>query len=223
MFEQEIEMEKKESSIVPLLLIVALIIAVVGVSLYFVLQSRKILTAAEATPIIQNIVENQGPVMLHIVTGTIKANPDVRPRDPHYRLLERAGYITVGKERRDRTPVSLTPAGKAFLAEIQGVKQEKDKDGYDNYSIPLAQRKLVSIGKITMTNPSLATVEYAWKWETTKAGDMFDASGPNVKAFNTWERSTLIDKYGANFYHAAPTRVAISLVKSEKGWQINND
>jgi len=223
MFEQEIEMEKKESSIVPLLLIVTLIIAVVGVSLYFVMQSRKVLTAAEATPIIQTIVEGQGPVMLHIQTGAIKANPEVKPHDPHYRLLEKAGYITIGKESHSKTPVALTPAGKAFLAELQGVKQEKDKDGYDNYSIPLAQRKLVSIGKITMMNPSLATVEYAWKWETTKAGDMFDASGPNVKAFNTWERSTLIDKYGANFYHAAPTRVAISLVKTEKGWQINND
>ena len=41
-----------------------------------------------------------------------------------------------------------------------------------------------------------------------QGGDLFDAAGPAVKAFNTWDRSTLIDKYGANFYHdPAPTRV----------------
>jgi len=46
MFEQEIEMEKRTSSIVPLLLIVSLIVAVVGVSIYFVIQSRRVLTTA---------------------------------------------------------------------------------------------------------------------------------------------------------------------------------
>jgi hypothetical protein len=49
---------------------------------------------------------------------------------------------------------------------------------------------------------------------------MFDAAGPAVKAFNTWDRSTLIDKYGAHFYHEAPHRVAQSLMKTEKGWQV---
>jgi len=34
MFEQEIEMEKKNSSIVPLLLILTLIVAVVGLSIF---------------------------------------------------------------------------------------------------------------------------------------------------------------------------------------------
>ena len=60
----------------------------------------------------------------------------------------------------------------------------------------------LEIGKITMLTPSKAIVEYTWKWETNQAGDLFDAAGPAVKAFNTWDRSTLIDKYGANFYHA---------------------
>ena len=52
MFEQEIEIEKKNGSIVPLLLIVTLIIAVVGVALYFVAESKKVLTAAEASPVV---------------------------------------------------------------------------------------------------------------------------------------------------------------------------
>ena len=36
MFEQELEMEKRESSIVPLLLIVALILSIVAVSGYWI-------------------------------------------------------------------------------------------------------------------------------------------------------------------------------------------
>jgi hypothetical protein len=222
MFEQEIELEKK-SSILPLLLIVALIVAVVGVSIYFVVESKKVLTTAEATPIVRAILDGQGAATLHFQTGIIKASVSERPHDPHYRLLEKAGYLKVGKESNWKTPVSLTPQGEKFLAEIAGVKKSKDKDGNDTYAVPLAQRKLVEVGKITMLSPSRATVEYSWKWETTKAGELFDAAGPMVKAFNTWDRSALIEKYGANNYHGAPTNVAVGLVKSDKGWQIVTD
>jgi hypothetical protein len=219
MFEQEIEMEKKESSIVPLLLIVTLILAVVCVSIYFVVQSRKVLTSAEANSALVGILDAQGPAILHFETGILKSGD--KPRDPNYRLLEKAGYLKIGKDTSDwKTPVALTPKGEAFLAELEGVKKSKDKDGAkDEYAVPLAQRKLVEIGKITMLTPSKATVEFTWKWETNKAGDLFDAGGPAVKAFNTWDRSTLIDKYGAHFYHAAPTKVVVALQKSDKGWQ----
>jgi hypothetical protein len=81
----------------------------------------------------------------------------------------------------------------------------------------------VEIGKITMLSPSRAIVEYSWKWEPTMAGELFDASGPVVKGFNTWDRSTLIEKYGANFYHEVPTKVAAALVKTDKGWQLSTD
>lgn len=223
MFEQEIEMEKRESSIVPLLLIVVLIVAIVGASLYFVAESRKVLTSAEATSVVQAILENQKPATVRFATGMIKASVSEKPHDPHYRLLEKAGLLKIGKDVKYTTPVSLTPQGQAFLGEIAGVKESKDKDGNSEYVVPLGQRKLVEISKITMISPSKATVEYSWKWDTTKAGELFDASGPAVKAFNTWDRSTLIDKYGANFYHSAPTKVALSLVKSNKGWQINGE
>lgn len=224
MFEQEIEMEKKTSSIVPLLLIVVLIIAVVGVALYFVAESKKVLTAAEASPVVVASLDSQPAPMLRFETGVIKASVSEKPRDPHYRLLEKQGFLKIGKEDRNyKTPVSLTPAGQAFLGEITGVKQSKDKDGNTQYIVPLAQRKLLEVGKITMFTPSKAAVEYIWKWEPTKAGDLFDASGPAVKAFNTWDRSTLIEKYGANFYHADPTRITIAMVKTDKGWQISTE
>jgi hypothetical protein len=219
MFEQEIEMEKKTSSIIPLLLIVALIVAVAGVSIYFVIQSRKVLTTAEANSVVAGILDGQGPITIRFRTGIVKGVD--KPRDPQYRLLEKAGYLKIGKDISDsRTPVSLTPKGEAFLTELTGVKKAKNKDGNDEYAVPLAQRKLVEISKVTMLTPSKATVEYTWKWETNKAGDMFDAAGPAEKAFNTWDLSTLINKYCAHFYHEPPSKVALALMKTEKGWQI---
>ena len=219
MFEQELEMEKKNSSIVPLLLIVTLIVAVVGIALYYVIQSRQVLSAAEATPVLTAILENQPPAALRFETGVIRGSDN--PHDPHYRLLEKAGYLTIGKDNKKdwTTPIALTDQGKTFLSEIAGVKKVDEGDGKTMYTVPVSQRKLVEVNKITMQSGTRAIVEYSWKWETNKAGDLLDASGPEVKAFNTWERTTLIDKYGANFYHAAPTKVAIALVKVEKGWQ----
>ena len=223
MFEQEIQMEKRESSIVPLVLIVTLIVAIVGVALYFVAESRRVLIPAEVTPVIQQILDAQGPATVRFEVGTIQSSGSEKPREPHYRLLEKAGYLSIGKDTKSGTPVQLTTNGRSFLDEIAGVKKSKSKDGNDEYILPLGQRKLVEVGKITMETPSKAIVEYAWKWDTTKAGDLFDASGPLVKAFNTWDRQTLIDKYGANFYHEAPARVALALMKGDKGWQVSTE
>lgn len=224
MFEQEIEMEKKTSSVVPLLLIISLIVAVVGVALYFVAESRKVLTTAEAGPIITASLDGQGPAILRFQTGNLKSSVAERTHDPHYRLLEKAGYLKIGKpDKSGVTPVSITPQGEAFLADVAGVKKSKNKDDNDDYAVPLAQRKLIEVNKITMITPSKAAVEYTWQWDTNKAGDLLDAAGPAVKAFNTWERSTLIDKYGANFYHAAPSKVTVAMVKSNKGWQISTE
>jgi DNA-binding PadR family transcriptional regulator len=220
MFEQELEMEKRVSSIVPLLLIVALIIAIVGVSLYFVAESKKVLSTQEATPVVLAAIDNQGPVLMRFQTGELKTNSNESPTDPHYRLLEKAGYLNIGKLKNGKATVTLTTKGEAWLADIAGVKKSMNKDGNNEYGVPLAQRKLVSIDKVTMQTPSKAIVEYTWKWELAKGGELFDAAGPAVKAFNTWDRSTLIDKHGANFYHEAPPRVALSLLKGDKGWQV---
>jgi len=192
----------------------------VGVALYFVAESRKVLTTAEAAPVILASLESQGQPMLRFQTGTIKSSVGDNPRGPQYRLLEKAGYLKVGKDVNWKTPVSLTRQGEAFLADLEGVKKSRNKDGNDEFVVPLAQRRLVEIGKITMRTPSSATVEYTWKWDTNKAGDLFDAAGPAVKAFNAWDRSSLIDKHGANFYHEAPTKVVVALAKSDKGWMI---
>jgi hypothetical protein len=74
--------------------------------------------------------------------------------------------------------------------------------------------------KVTMTGMRRATAEFTWAWEPNKMGDLFDASGPLVKSFNTWDRGTLIDKYGAKFYHATPTKVIMAFFKADKGWPV---
>jgi hypothetical protein len=219
MFEEELALEKKSSNVVPLLLIVTLIVAIAGVSLYFVIESQKKLTSAEARPIIQASIERQLPATLKFETGLVE---DQTSPDARYRLLEKEGYLKIGKNQKDKTPVSLTDAGQAWLAGIPGVK-EKDKEGTKEYTVPLATRKLVDIGKVTMETSSRATVEYTWKWEPTKAGDLLDAAGPAVQAFGTWDRTTLIDKFGAAFYHGDPTRVTVLLTKQDNGWEIGTE
>jgi len=220
MFEQELEMEKKSSSIIPLLLMVVLIVGIVGVSLYFVIESRKVLSTAEATPIVVALMNGQKPATLHFETGNITADESEKLREPHYRLLEKEGYLKIGKQSGSKTPVSLTPQGQAFLAEVPGVKQSKNKNGNDEYVVPMGQRKLLEVSKVTMESANKAIIEYSWKWEPTKAGDLFDAAGPAVKQFNTWERTALIDKYGASFYHGDPTKVVVTLVKNYYGWKV---
>lgn len=223
MFEQEIEMEKRESSVVPLLLIVVLIVSIVGVAVYYLMESRKVLTTQEATTIAAAALKAQGPVTIHFRTGMIKASVEEKPHDPHYKLLEKAGLIKLGKDTGQYgtiTPVAITAEGRKLLAELPGVSKMKDKDGADLYVVPIAERKLLEVSKVTMNSPTRAVIEYSWKWEPNKLGNLFDASGSMVKSFNTWDRSTLIQKYGANFYRGDPTKVTLALMKGDRGWEI---
>jgi len=226
MFEQELEMEKRNSSVVPLLLIVTLILVIVGVSGYYVLQSRKVLTNQEAAEVAVSVLRLQGPATVRFHTGIIKSSIDDKPHDPHYRLLEKAGLVRVGKDTgtyKTITPIELTDQGKRLLEEIPGVTKGSEKDGTQIYSVPLAERKLIAVTKVTMVNPTVALVDITWKWEPNKLGNLFDASGSMVKEFNTWDRATLIQKYGADFYHGDPTRVTLSMMKGDNGWQIANE
>jgi hypothetical protein len=100
------------------------------------------------------------------------------------------------------------------------VRKTRESDNTDLYVVPLAERRLVAISKVTMINIERATVEFQWKWEPNKLGNLFDASGSLVKSFNTWDRATLIDKYGASFYHGDPSKVVVALTKASGNWQI---
>jgi hypothetical protein len=221
MFEQEIEMEQRQSSVVPLLLIIAMILAFVGVAGYYVVQNRKVLSTAEADNLVAASITADGPVTIHFQTGRVTASVQERPHDAHYRLLEKAGLLKVGKDSGRVTPIELTPAGRALLAEIPGVVKSRDqKDGTDSYLVPVAERKLVGTPKITMTGMGRATVEFSWGWAPNRFGDLLDASGPLVKSFSTWDRATLIDKYGAKFYHGEPAKVIVTAARTDGAWHI---
>lgn len=223
MFEQEIEMEQKSSSVVPLLLILSLVAVIVGTVGYWFVQSRKVLTQPEATTVVTSILKAQGPAMLRFHTGTVKSSMNEKPRDPHYKLLERAGMVKFAavKGKAETYNIALTPKGETELTGFPEFQKANEKDGTLALAVPLARRKLVEVTKVTMNGPSMARVEYTWKWEPTPVGDLFDANSNLVKAFNIWDTQTLIEKYGANFYRGDAKRVAVNLVKTEKGsWQV---
>jgi len=222
MFEQEIEMEQQQSSVVPLLLIVAMILAIVGVAAYYVVQNGKVLPASEAVSLVEQTLNADGPQTIHFETGNVVASVQERPNAPNYRLLEKAGLLTLGKDNGHFTPVQLTPAGKKLLSEIKGVTNTKDSKGTsDLHIVPIAGRRLVGSPKVTMTGMGRGTIEFMWAWEPNRIGDLFDASGSLVKSFNTWDRGMLIDKYGAKFYHGEPTTGVVNFARSDKGtWQL---
>jgi hypothetical protein len=220
MFEQEIAMEKQQSSVLPLLLIITLIVSLVGVAVYYVIENRKVLASEEATTLVNASLKGQEPVTIHFQTGAVAASVDEKPHNPHYRLLEKAGLLRIGKDSGRTTEIALTPKGEELLSQIPGVNKTKSKDASELYSVPLAGRKLVGTPKVTMTSMGHATVEFTWAWEPSPLGEIFDASGPQVQSFNTWDRGTLIDKYEVKFYHGAPTRASLACVHGEKGWEI---
>src|SRR6201984_588273 len=126
MFEQEIEMEQRQSSVVPLLLIIAMILAFVGVAAYYVIENQKTLPAAEAALLIEQSLKADGPATIHFESGKVVAWVQERPQDANYRLLEKAGLVKLGKDNGHFTPVELTAAGKKMLDEIPDVVNSKD-------------------------------------------------------------------------------------------------
>lgn len=220
MFEQEMELEKHQSSAAPLLLMVALILGLVGVAVYFLAESRRVLPTPEAASVVTNILAAQGPTVVKFHTGSIREGYAEDPRDAHYRLLQKIGVITAVKAKGYRVQVALTESGRDLLKQIAGVKESKADDGTEAYVVPLATPKLVEISSVTMSGPERATVRYTWRWEPNALGEKFDISGPDVSSFNGWDRATLIDKHGARYYHNAPTKGAVRLAKTAQGWAV---
>lgn len=219
MFEAEVELEKR-SSFGPLVLVIALLATIVGLIAYIFMQSRQHLATADAAQVVSSLLHAQGPASVQFHGGMVVASVNERPTDPHYKLLEKAGLVRIGKHRGRATPIFVAAVAEKEFQAISEYRQWKDKDGTDVYFVPLAERKLAQIASVTMKSPTIAQVEYTWKWEPNKIGEMFDASGSLVKGFNTWDRATLIQKYGVNFYHAEPTRASVTLVRGDKGWQV---
>ena len=221
MFEAEVEMERR-STILPLMLMMCLAAALVGLVAYVILQVRERtpLTADQASPVVAAVLQGHGPATIHFRTGLVKAVTDDKASEPNYRLLEKAGIVKLWKAERGGTRVTLTPAGERLLASVPGFKKSQDADGTFSYQAPVAKKEFVSVASVEMSGVNTANVAYNWKWASNPLGDVFDAGGSLVKSFNLWERQTLINKYGADFYHGDPTRSTIALERNGKEWKI---
>ena len=213
LFAAEIEMEKKSSNFFPLLFIAGLVLVVGGTIYYFIKGAKDVLTVPAATTTINRILSAQGPSTVQFTAGKIN-----KPLDPQYTLLSKAGVVAVNNPAKATTAtVSVTGPGEKLLSSIDGVQKDKTVTGATRYLVPLAQRKLVSVDKVTMLKPHLAQVEYSWQWKPNRLGQEFDASGSLVKSFNTWERAALIKSYGVDFYSAAPAKASIVLMEGDNG------
>ena len=220
LFAAEIEMERKSSNFLPVVLILGLVIVVGGTIGYFVKGARDVLTVPVATTAVNQILQAQNPPAVRFSTGTVVSNMNEKPLDPHYKLLAKAGIVTTKPKGYNSLIVALNPAGEKLFSEITGVQKTTNADKTVTYLVPLAERKLVEVNKVTMIRPHLAQVEYTWKWAPNRLGIEFDASGSLVKSFTTWDRTTLIKTYGVDFYSAAPTKTTIVLMEtSGGGWK----
>lgn len=225
MFEAEVEMERR-SSFLPLLLMMCLVAAILGLGVYIVQQARHQtpLTAQQAITVVAATVRGPGSAITKFHTGLVKSTGDEKPTDPIYRLLDKAKLITMAPAARGAMVVSLTPQGEKILRGIEGVKIEGDKEkganGALSYEVPLARREFVSIANVSMSGVNTAVAEYNWKWVPNQLGEVFDASGPLVKSFNLWDRQTLINKNGVDFYSESGKRSALTLARAGHEWNI---
>ena len=222
MFEAEVEMERR-SSVLPLLLMLCLLAAIMGLATYVLFQFRgkTPLRAQDASGIVAAALQGPGPAIIHFRTGLVKPSADEKPEDPNYRLLEKAGIIKMAKPAKGGVMVSITPEGERLMSGVPGFKKSQEADGTFSYQAPLAQRQLVSVTGVNMDGVNNAIVEYTWKWVPNQLGDVFDAGGPLVKSFNLWERQTLINKYEVAFYNGEPTKSTLALERSGREWKIS--
>lgn len=219
MFEQELELEKR-SSWGPLILVIALVGSIVGVLGYYVVQFKKGISQAEATTVIEAQLKAKAPVLV-FRSGKVQASGAEQPKDPHYKVLEKAGIVTLKNVSWDTNIVVVTEAGGKMLSQIQGFSKKQNADNTWSYEVPLATRKLVKIDELKLNNPGSATVSYEWQWVPNQMGDLFDVSSGNLKSYSTWDRQKLIDRYNADFYHSDPKKETLQLTKGDKGWQVN--
>ncbi len=217
-FAAELAMENRSHNFLPMLLVAGLVLVVGGTIFYFVKGARDVLTVPVATTTVNRILKTQAPATIRFSTGTVVSSVNEKPEDPQYKLLAKAGVITTAKAKNATSlVVTLTSPGEKLLSDINGVQKGKNPDGTTSYTVPLAERRLVSVDKVTMVKPHLAQVDYTWKWLPNRLGNEFDASGSLVKSFTTWDRATLIKSYGVDFYGADPTKASIVVVEATDG------
>lgn len=222
MFEEEIQLENESKSLSfksPFLYIFLVLLLVIGGIGYFVYKSDKGLTADDAKPVITNILKARGTAYVKFSVGDVKASVSEKPRDPHYKLLEKLGYVKLASGKGDAVKVTLTPLGESTFKELPEFKKTANSEGVEAVQVPLAHRELVEIKSVTTTSPGNGSVTFVWKWAPNKVGEQFDATSDAVQKFSTWDRSTLINKYGVDFYKQTKTET-VNMVRGKDGWQL---
>ncbi len=220
MFGAEIEMEKKSSNWLPLVLILLLAVGLIGGAGYLIYQyTHGKLTPDQASAVLNESLQVR-PATTEFRVGNLVPSVTDRPDNAHYRLMEKAGYLKLAPGKGQAKVISLTDTGEKMVSAFPEFKPNKEPDGTDLYRLPLAERKLVGVTKVTMNGISAATVEYTWKWEPTELGNLFDVGGKTFNSFSAYDRSQLIDKFGADYFHADPAKATVRMVKGDKGWQI---
>ena len=223
MFEDEIKMEEKSSNWVPMAMALGLVLALAGGIIYFVLEAKRSVSEAEAAQVATALLKAQGPEQVHFHVGQLKPSVDEKLTDPHYRLLDKIGVVKVGKpDKKGIVPVVLTPEGKALL-DACGNTAEKNADGSQGMTVTLANRKLVKVTKVEMLSPGRARIDYEWIWVPTELGSAFDVNSKYVVAMSSWDRLTLIQKYGVDYYAEAKPRtdtVAVVWDEAHKSWKL---
>ncbi len=225
MFEEEVQLENESKSLSlksPFLYIFLLLLLVLGAIGYFVYRSDKALTAEDAKPVITSALKMRGPASVRFTVGTMKPSVTEKPRDPHYKLLEKLGYLKLANAKNDAVQVTLTPLGESTFKELPEFKKTARSDGTESLLVPLATRELVAIKSVTSTSPGNATVTYEWKWATNKVGEQFDTTSDAVQKFSQWDRTTLIKNYGVDFYKQTKTET-VNMIRGKNGWQIANE
>jgi arginine repressor len=221
LFEEETKLEQSGVSF-RLIAIMAVIVAIgAGIAYYFVSQ-RKDLSAAEATPAIVNALRARGPAVIAFKVGHVEPSVSEKPRDPHYRLLEKAGIITIKDDKKGGIYSAVTPDGERLVSALAEFKKLKNTDGTQTYVVPLASREIVSVDRITPQGVNAAHVDFTWRWKPNVLGQRFDASGELVHKFNTWDRATLIKDYGVDFF-GETKKSSTYMVRGEKGWEIGTE
>jgi hypothetical protein len=222
MFEQEIEMEQKEGrGIGPVIMIVAMVAMLVGGIGYVVFQATRTLKPEEAAKVATATMNLQPPSEVKFHSGHLQSSMNDSLDRPHYKLLSQAGIITIAREKKSATAqINLTAEGEKTITSIPEFQKKEESDGTVAYVVPLAKRKFVKIDNITKLAANRFQVEYSWQWEPNQLGENFDIAGKYIQGFSTWDRSQLIDKYGANYFHAEPTKSTIVVVRGENGWTL---
>ena len=98
MFEQELEMEKKEGSafgpVLIILLLVGLFVGGIGVVVF---QSKQTLKPEQATAAVEAKLKSAAPVSITFHTGNVSYTAGDKPSDPQYKLFEKAGFLKIAK------------------------------------------------------------------------------------------------------------------------------